>query len=155
MAGTNIVAARKALIAALQGMTGQGAPLGNAVVDYSYVGKHHDGTREYIFGGSSDGSTSLSAMQGGGRVKREETPDWTLSIYITTPGESTTEVADERAVELGVVVEDYLAANMQLDGTVTGLLKAIVTGWSLTSWPDDSGCSAVLAYNLQFHSYLT
>lgn len=155
MAGTNLITCRQALIAALTALAVPAGLLDGVTVDYSYVGKRHSGTREYLFGGTSEGSVSLAAMQGGSRVKREETPNWPLTIYVTKPGEETTEDADVRAVAIGAVLENYVALNVTLGGSITGLLKATIPSWSLTSWVDDDAAYAVLTYQVEFHSYLS
>jgi hypothetical protein len=159
MAGTNLIVCRQRLISDLQAMVGPSGALGpDVVVDYSYVAKHHESTAEYICGGNSEGAVSASAMQGGGRLKREESPDWPLAIVVTRKGEETTEDADVRAVAIGAVIENHLARYPRLEANaaaITGLLKATITAWSLNSWPTDDAVHAQLTYTIQFDSYLT
>ena len=153
MAGTNIVAARSALITAVDAI----AALDGVNVSYSYVAKLADaGSREYIYGGpKSEAGVVQSAMKGTARVKREETPGWTLHIRVVKPGEATTLAGDTRAVAIGAEVENYLAANPTLAGAVTGLMNAHITGWSLTSYADEKQSYSELDYSIEFHSYLT
>jgi hypothetical protein len=154
MAGTNIIVCRSALITALEGL--QATTLAGVNVSYSYVAKKADlGSREYIYGGpKSSASDEPAAMRGSGRVKREENPDWTLHIRVVKPGEETTLASDTRAVAILTVVENYLAANHTLNG-LTGLLKAVITGWELTSWADEKQTYSEIDLALMFESYLT
>jgi hypothetical protein len=152
MAGTNIVAARIALIAAIGDLSG----LDGVSVSYSYVAKYADlGNREYIFGGpKSDAAIALSAMQDSGRIKRDEEPTWSLHLRVVKPGQTDTQAGDERVVALGAEVENYVAANPRLDLTVTGLRLCKITGFTLQSWTDEKQSYSELDYSLLFDSYL-
>ena len=155
MAGTNIVAARQALIAALRALAVPEGPLEGVKVDYSYVGKYAGANREYIYGGgSSESQVELAAMRNNGRVKREEDPSWSLTLEVFKAGEETHEAGDVRVVALGAVVEDYVAFTPDLGGGVSGLLKTTVVAHSLESYVDDEGSYSRLTYQLRFHSYL-
>lgn len=154
MAGTNIVAARVALITALEGLTA--SSLAGVKVSYSYVAKFADlASREYLYGGpKSSASVEPAAMRGTARIKREESPDWSLHIRVAKQGEETTQAGDTRAVAIMTVVENYLAANHTLGG-LTGLLSAQATGWELTSYADDKQTYSEIDLALVFESYLT
>lgn len=154
MAGTNIVAGKVALMTALQALAVPAGSLEGVRVDYSYVGKHDDGTREYVYGGgTADAQVDAAAMKGSGRLKRTEDTDWSLTVKVFKPGEQTAEAAETRAAAIGTVIENYLAANPTL--SVTGLILARIRGWSLTSTGDDDGTYAALTYSIAFESYLT
>lgn len=152
MAGINIVTVRVAVITALQGLTGTGEGLEGVTVDYGYVGKHDDATREYLYGsGNSDAGLALAAMADGERIKRTERATWALIIRVTKLGQETTQTADQRAAEIGAVVENYIAANWREGGA----LVVSFTGFNLNSWVDPDGAHAVLTYALTAESYLT
>ena len=151
MAGINAPAVKRALKTALDALSG--SSLAGVTVSYSYVSKLHEATRELIyFGPRTPASVDLSAMKGSGRVKREETASMTLCIRVTRPGEQDTEDAEERTAAIGAVVENVLATDPTLSGAC---LKAVVTGYELTSFADDNAARADLDYTLSFDSYLT
>lgn len=150
MAGTAIVAARQALVAALDALSA----LDGIPVSYSYAAKLADGSnREFIYGGgSSEATVAQSAMKGPtGRIKRDESATWALHVMVVKPGEVTTEAGDARAVAIGTVIENYIAANPTLGGTV---LFARISSWSLTSNFDDDATYSLLSYSIAIESYL-
>lgn len=146
MAGSNIVAVKRRIIAVLPGLLGIKG-------DYSYVGKHHDGERDYLYlGWRAQGSMTASAMAGGARFARSEEPQFSLAIASRTLGEETTEAAEARAVELGARAEEWLAGNWTAD--IPGLLALTITAFELESGIDDNGADATLTYTLQAHSHI-
>lgn len=151
MAGINAPAVKRALITALQAL--QATTLAGVAVSYSHEIKLAEQSREYIYLDPRTVATgTLSAMQGSARVKREESANLALRIRVSRPGEVSTEDAEERAAVLGVIVENYLAANPTIGDIV---LKAVVAGYELTSFADETGAWADIDYALTFHSYLT
>jgi hypothetical protein len=110
--------------------------------------------RDIVYGGSVAGSVELSAMAGGGRVKRQEDLTLALVVRVYRAGQATTEVSDARAVEIGDVIANYLAANWKL-GSLPSLMKAVVTGVELDGWVDDDGAGSVLTIAVGLTSYLT
>jgi hypothetical protein len=148
MAGSNIVAVKRRLIAVLPGLLGIDG-------DYSYVGKRHEASdREYLYLGSkATGTVALSAMAAAGRIARAEDPRFTLAIAVRTPGEETTEAAEARAVELGTLAEEWLAGNWKT-AEIPGLTHLVIDGMELESGVDDDGADALLTYTLQAHSQI-
>lgn len=147
MAGTNIVAVKRWVIATLPGLL-------DIKGDYSYVGKHHDGERDYLYLGSkASGSMAVSAMAAGGRVMRAEEPTFTLAIVSRTLGEQTTEAAEARVVELGTAAEEWIAGNWKT-ANIPGLTSLLVISEDLESGADDDGADAQLTYTLQANSQL-
>jgi hypothetical protein len=145
VAGTNIVAVKQRIVAELPGLLG-------IVGDYSYVGKHHDGERDYLYlGDKATGTVTASAMAGRSRFSREERLTFTLAIVVRINGVDTSEDAEARAVELGTQAEEYLAGNWK-SVQIPDLLALTVTAMSLECGVDDEGASALLTYTLQAHS---
>jgi hypothetical protein len=156
VAGSNAHAARVALIAALAALTDPGEDLAGVAVAYSYNSRLLDAShREIVYGGKMAGPVGLAAMKGSARLKREEQVGLDLHIEVTTPGEETTSAADARCAAIGLVVENYLATNPTLGGTVPGLLKATVDNLECDGFPDDDAAFAMWTYRIVFHSYLT
>lgn len=148
MAGTNIAAAKSALIAALKTLPA----LEGVQVAYSYPGRTVE--RECIYWGErAAGPASVQAMAGSGRIKREEQPTTSLHIAVTQPGNADTEATDARAAQLGAAVENWLAANKTLG--VDGLTLAAVDSIELDGGVDDESALSILTYQITFRSYLT
>lgn len=147
MAGVNAQAVKAALIGLVDALPA----LAEVQVSYSFPGLL---ARECVYGGRIDGAVALAAMKAGTRVKREEDSVLHLHVRVDTPGEATTQAAEERAVELGGHIEDLIAGNPTL-GDQPGLLVARVAGIELDSAIDDEGAEAVLSYQIVVKSYLT
>jgi hypothetical protein len=113
-----------------------------------------DTPRYLIYGGTLSGPVALSAMAGGGRVKRQE--DLTLQLHVRVYRQnSNREEAEARAVAIGDVICDYIAANWTLGGALTALKKATVDSVELDGWTDDDGSGAVLTLAVGLMTYLT
>lgn len=147
MAGTNVQAAKAALMARIKALP----ELDGIQVDYS-TGQR-DPERERIFGGKAHAAHTPSAMRGSGRVKREENASINVHIRVAAVG-GDEETAEARAVELGTPIEDSLAGDPSLD-TPAGVLKALVSDVELGSYVDDDGAFAALDYQISVDSYLT
>jgi hypothetical protein len=125
----------------LVGKDGALAPLLQGVqVVYSAPTK--DVKRELVYGGQVAGPVELKAFAGGARVKRSETLTLALHIRVYRPN-STSEATDARAVEIGDVIANYIAANWTLGG-LTELIRATVDGVELDNWTDDDGSGSIL-----------
>jgi hypothetical protein len=147
---TNLVAAKKAILSALTTLPG----LEDVNVAYSYSGKDHGSNRELIyFGDRCEGSMSAAAMAGGARYTRQENLPVQLHCVVVHYGEETTETVESRAVEIGAVVEEYLAGNWKLND-MPGLLKASITTLVLESDINDEAAAAVLTYTIQLESHV-
>lgn len=109
--------------------------------------------RELLYAGDAAGPVEIQAMAGGGRVKISEQPSFSLVVRTWKPGQRTTETAETRADAIGDVIIDYIAANWTL--SVSGLLKATVTGYDMAGWTDDDGSGAVLTLTVELTSYRT
>ncbi len=147
MAGSNIVAVKRHIIATLPGLLG-------IKCDYSYVGKHHEAEREYLYLGSrASGSVAVSAMAAGGRIMRAEEPTFSLAIAVRMLGVETTETAEARAVELGTLAEEWLAGNWKT-ADISGLTSLVINSAELESGAADDGADALLTYTLQANSQI-
>lgn len=152
MAGTNVAAAKSALVDALVALTGTGLALDGVQVAYSFPGRTLQ--REVIYGGAAIGPVELSAMRGAaGRVKRVERPTLELHVLVTDPGHDTTRETDARASEIGAVVEELIAGDPTIGG-LAGLKSAVVVGMELDGGADDDGAESILTYRIELFSYL-
>lgn len=124
MAGSIMVTFKTTLLAELVAMPG------TAGVKLSYGDPGENALKENIwFGRIYDNAHDPVALKAG-RRRREE--NFTLDIYIEVGGvRLTPERCEARALELGLLIEEYLADSPKLDGTVTGLQFAVVSGMEL------------------------
>lgn len=151
MSGINVVAGKRALVAALTVLL----PAPDYAVGYSYVGKIHAGSRKYVYlGNSTEADMALAAFRNDqGRYRRQEEAPVQVCIAITRPGEKTTEATEVEAATVGGFIEDHLAANPTLG--VPGLLIAKIVGFKLNSTIEDETAYTNLDYSVLFQSDLT
>jgi hypothetical protein len=124
MAGSIMVTFKQDLLATISAMPGMagvkvsfGDPGENALKENVWFGRIYDNDHDPV---------ALKA----GRRRREE--NFTLEIYVEVGGTRLTpERCETRALELGLLIEEYLADNPKLDGNVDGLLFAVVSGMEL------------------------
>ena len=153
MAGTNAVSAKQALITWLRGLTDTGEGLEGVQVAYSWPGLGRVG-RECVHGGRAEWETELNSMRAAGlRQSRIETVTLDLHIVVSAVG-GTVEDADVRAVAIGTVIEEALAADPLLGGH-PGLQLAMVAGGDIEHEDHDDGAVSVLTYRVLFRSRLT
>jgi hypothetical protein len=148
MAGTNAYAAKRALITALQGAAGLGAD--GVQVAYSWPGERAE--RECIYGGAVVWDTKVLTMAAGGRLSRREDMTLDLHIAVTVLG-AEPEEAEARAVDLGTVLEEYVAFTTTLNG-LPGVKLGQIAGGELDHAENDDSVIAVLSYRVTFLSTL-
>lgn len=148
MAGTNAYAAKRALIDALQAS----AELGDAGVQVAYSYRGERAERECVYGGAVAWTCKPLTFRGGGRMPRQETVQVDLHIAVRLPGSEPDE-AEARAVELGTVVEEYLASTPTLSD-LGDLKLATIAGGDLDHAVNDEESIAVITYQVAFLSTL-
>jgi hypothetical protein len=154
MAGTNVVAIKRTLIALLsesEELTSR------AELGISYSPRFRDIPREYLYLGAAEFDHTYAGHKGGAtRLPRDEVAYIDLHIECWAPG-GIQEELDQAATEIGLVVEHLLASNFNLatNGTgLAGLTYGGVTSGKLTPVTDDDGTGALLSYRLRFTSRL-
>jgi hypothetical protein len=148
VSGTNAVAVKRALITALQSAAGLGAD--GVQVAYSWPGERAE--REVIYGGRMAWDTKVLAMAAGGRVPRREDMTLDLHIAVTAMG-AEPEAAEARAVDLGTVLEEYVAFTTTLGG-LPGVKLGQVVGGNLDHAENDDSVMAILSYRVTILSTL-
>lgn len=149
MAGTNAVAAKQALVAKIAALEIEASDGGALQVAYSWPGR--DAQREVVHGGKT---TFNRQPMGYDPRSREEALEVTLWIVVVKPGADVAE-CETRAVEIGTVIEEALAADPKFAAkAVPGLLLATVEGGELDGDFDDDGAAAILQYRVGFTSHL-
>jgi hypothetical protein len=133
VASTNAVAIKKALVALL-------APaLADVRVDYAYDGKRIE--REYVYLGRATGPHAPLVFRAGGRLPRREELTITLHVEVRLPA-ALPEETDERAVRIGDLIEESIADDPQMGGTVPGLLSIMVSHSELLAGFVEDGVSS-------------
>lgn len=150
MAGTNAVAVKRALVAAL---TASASLTGVQVL---YSSWDRDLEREAIYFGKTAWTHTPAAMRSGGSLPRIEDLVLDAYVFVAMPG-STPEDAEDRVQELGEVLENILAADPAAAAAlaVTGAKYARVLTGELGSEFDDDTAYALAVYKLGFTSCLT
>lgn len=121
-------------------------------VKVEYAMPTRDVPRELVYGGTVAGPVEVKAFAGGARIKRSETLTFALHVRVYKPN-ATPEATDARAVEIGDVIANYIAANWTLGG-IDSLLKATVDGVELDNWTDDDGAGTLLTLAVSLTSFL-
>ncbi len=151
MSGTVAAAAKAALVGAnslLSGLSG----LDGVVIGYDMP---RSLPRETIYGGKVSGSVELAAMRGSnGRIRRSEELALNLHIRVHDKGQRTTEAVEARAVQLSMIVEEWIAANPTL-GDLPDLKLAKVQGVELEAGIEDDSATADLTLTIGLMSFLT
>lgn len=150
MAGTNVVAAKKALIAKIAALDLGGDQAGGVQVAYSWPGRNAE--REVVHGGLATFDQNPLAFRGGGRCPRQEDVTVEIHVAIAIPGGKEEDV-DTRAVEIGTVIEEAVAADPTL-ADAPNLKIARVDGGELETGFNDDGASALLTYRIILKSTL-
>lgn len=146
MAASKVVAVRSALVAAL-------ALEGDLIdVDVSYAWTFGSQSRERIFTGRAR-ATHDSASLKAGRDFRNERMTFDLTVLVEGVGLNPEET-DERAMALGLVVEEYVADNKGGLG-VDGVNWIRVAGMELQNMSNDRGSLSELTYAITYDARLT
>lgn len=147
MAGTNAFAAKAALFDLLKASPA----LAGVQVCRFWPGGTVE--RECVFGGRTVWTTTpLTFRPANGRLPREEAITLDLHIRVMKPGAAPDEV-EARAVVLGTVVEELLAADPLLGGA-PGVALATIDGGDLDHGVEDESSVALLTYRVGFKSML-
>lgn len=143
MAGSNAVPFKRAFLALLKTALATAGAGGTQIrVDDAYNGKLVE--REYVYFGHITGPHEPLAFRNGGRLPRLEELTVNLHVEAVVPNGNTTD-SDTRVVAIGQVVEETLANDPTLGGTVTGLLGAWMSHTELTSFYMEDGKAASAA----------
>lgn len=147
MAGTNAKRAKKALLDGLR-LVFAGTPTTHEVtVTYGYRGHEH--FRELVHATRAFGQQSYPVSMGGAdEFPRDEQLTVKLHIMVNVPG-GDQEEAEDRATEIGAVVETWIAATAELPDFEAGEITSVgITAVDLDSDADDDGAIAVLTYDV-------
>lgn len=148
MAGTAAAAAKAALFELLAGQSGAGQPLADVQVTYQFPGQLQ---RDHVYFGRVRFDQEFSTFRvAGGQQPRTEIA--TVSMYVGAKRiDSDQQAADERAVEIGGVLEELIAA----DPTLGGRFQVVfVESGDLEPNLDDDGVWATLTYSVTVQSEL-
>lgn len=151
MSGTVAAATKAKLVGRSNVLT---AVVGSSVkVSYKFV---RDVSRKFVYGGHIGGPVDLSAMKGGGsnRVRRQEELSLQLFVRVYEPGDGTGEDADAEAAAIATLIEEYVAANTTLDGSITGLKGIYESAFDLAPFTEDEGSGSVAVLTFTVKSFL-
>lgn len=148
MSASLIVPVRKALVAGLDTQTGLEG------VDKAFQWKAKWDKRERLWTQRARFNHTPASLRAG-RNYRDEVGRFDLMILVEGVSK-TAEWSAERALELGLVVEEYIADRKNNELGVPGMLTLVVEGdGSLTEALTDTGSIAQLIYPVRYTARLT
>lgn len=147
MAGSVVVACKKALVALLAARPG----LDGVQVAYSWPGDDLV-ERERVFMGRARGDHTPDGLKAG-RTFRNERATFDVEIQVEKVG-GTPEEAEERASAIGKELEECVADNRTLGGVI-GLNWAVMSSWTSTVLYNDKGSLAAMTYTIRYAARLT
>lgn len=144
MPSSVIVAARKAVVDGLRPL------LADVLVTYSWDPDARD--REQVFTMRPRGEQSPSSLKAG-RTFRDETGRFQIVVHVELVG-GDAEEADDRAIALGRVVEEFVADNKNSLG-VPGLNWIVMESWEMNGGPSDRAFISQLVFTVRYNARLT
>lgn len=153
MAGTILGAMRTATIDGLAALVDPAPRWDEIAIKYQF--RLDPSVREWIFT-SNARATHAPASLRAGRNYRDETGRFEVAIVVETVGDTDHQEAADRAVEIGTVVEEFIADRKSDELGVPGLLTCIVDGdLELAEFSKDSGCVATLTIPVKYTARIT
>ena len=150
MAGSVVVAVRKALVAGIR--TAVNDP--KVHVSYGWEGGDESSRREQIFTDRPRATHDPAALKPG-RNFREEDMELDLVVRVAGVGKSP-EQTDERAIALGLLVEEFIADRKAGETlNVDGLIWLRVSRMELNNRYAPNGSLSEITYTLRYHARLT
>lgn len=149
MAGSIVVSVRRAVVEGLRDAINDP----KVSVSYGYQGGDDDKRREQVWTDRARSTHEPAALKPG-RNFREEVLDFDVVIWVAAVGKPP-EDADDRALEIGVVFEEFMADRKHNQLGVTGLQWITVTGFELTNGYGPKGSLSELRYTVRYHARLT
>lgn len=146
MAASRIVEVRRAVI---EGIAAQ-ALMTDVLVTYGWNPEATD--REQVFTMRARGNTPPASLRSG-RTHRNEDASFVVVVHVELVG-GNNEDADDRALELGAAVEEWVADHRTNHG-VDGVHWIQVDGWELTGGSKTGAYVAQLMYTVSYSARLT
>lgn len=149
MAGSIVVPFRKALVAGLKVAINDK----KVSVTYGWQGGEDDRRREQVFTLRPRATHDVAALKAGRNFRDEEMD---LDVVVLIAGvNKLPEETDTRALEIGKVVEEFIADRKNNELGVTGLQWMRVTGFELNNMYGSSGSMSEITYTVRFRARLT
>lgn len=149
MAASIVVAVRKAVIAGIKAALNDP----KVSVTYGYQGADDDRRREQVWTDRVR-STHEPAGLKAGRNFRDETLDFDVVVLVAGVGKPP-EDTDTRALQIGAVVEEFLADRKSNELGVPGLNWLRVTGFELNNGYAPKGSLSEIRYAVRYNARLT
>lgn len=151
MPSTQVVALRKAIRDGLRtALATAGSDGGQVQTEYGWPGDDLVQT-ERVFVTTARGTHKPASMRAG-RTFRDERGEVEVAVQVEAIG-GDAEDADDRAVAIGQIVEEWFADNTDTTG-VPGVSEVLVTGWRLDNLYNDRGSFSELTYTIAWRARL-
>lgn len=147
---SKIVAVRKAVVDGIAGALLESDPANKKIsVSYGWVGGDEKARREQIYTNRPRATHDPHALRPGKRI-RVETMEFDVVVLVFDPKRNPEEV-DDRVMEIGEVVEDYLAENYDSESLdVPGLNWLLVRGFEMENRATPTGALTLAQYTVQY-----
>lgn len=149
MAGSVVVAVRTALADGIR--TALADP--KVSVTYGWQGGDEAARREQVFT-NRPRSTHDPASLKSGRNFREEVMDLDIVVLVSRPNAYPQDV-DARALEIGTVVEEFIADRKSNELGIPGLVWLRMAGMDLQNMYGAGGSLTEITYTVRYHARLT
>lgn len=148
MAGSIVVAVRKAVVAGLDALPA----LDDVQVTYAYV---WDDTRqrERIFTGAARAVHEPAALKAARNFRNEEM-EFDIILQIEGVG-MTSDETDQRAIDIGAEVEGYIADRKSNELGITGLNWLRMARMELNNRGNERGTLSEITYTVRYNARLT
>lgn len=152
MARSVILEVRKAVVDGIR--TELGDP--KVSVTYGWQGGSDDRRREQVFTNNARATHDPAALKAG-RNFRDEQMDFDIVVLVIGPGKP--EDTDERALEIGQAVEEFIADHKSNELGVAGLkwmrMREVVLVNRIGAAADANGSASELTYTVRYEARLT
>jgi len=150
MASTIVVALRRAVVDGLSGLLPDYGDR-QALVTYAWDPEARDSLQ--VFTMRPRGDHSPAALRAG-RNHRNEEASFQVVIHVEVAG-ADVEEADNRALEIGQVVEEFIADHKSNELAIPGLNWITVSSWEMNGGPADRSAISQLIYTVSYNARLT
>lgn len=123
-------------------------------VTYGWQGADDAAKREQIFTSNARGAFEPAAMRSGRNFRKEEM-EFDLTILVEGVGKRPDEV-EERAMELGLIVEEFIADRKSNELGIEGLNWIVINGVSADyRAAAEAGSIALVVYTVRYNARIT
>jgi hypothetical protein len=150
MAASIIVEVRKAVVAGIDALLD---PNGGTSCTYGWTGGSDDKRREQIYTNRPRATHEPASMRSG-RNFRNESMDFDICLFVSDPT-NPPEVVDERVMEIGQAIEEFVADHKSNELGIDGLYWIQITAFELENRLMETGAASLATWTVHYEARLT